>query len=173
MPLSFKLLKSHALRLPTRLLNRLLLLGALPLSACSTLDSIGTPANPVRWMEREVNACLPTAIIFKESLARYGVSAEVVTYKSHDPVKNKHQSHAIVVFNYPKGKDTWWTYDFEGSFQINGAGGSIGAQKGSKSLPAVANRFPVDVNNPVQVAQIAEISRFRSHRRILEARFLD
>lgn len=156
-----------------RLLRSLGLLVALSLSACSTLDSIGTPPNPVRWMEREVNACLPTAIIFKESLDRYGVRAEVVTYKCHDPLKNKSQSHAIVVFNYPKGKNTWWTYDYEGSFPINGAGGSIGAQKGSKSLPALANRFSVDMNNAVLVAQIAEISRFRSHRRILEARFLD
>jgi len=169
--MSVQLLKTHAKRVLPILLKRLPLLGVVSLAACSTLESVGTPANPERWLEREVNACLPTAIVFKESLQRYGVWADVVTYKAHDPIKNKNESHAVVVFNYPPGKDSYWTYDFEGSFKI-GDSSAVGSQRGSTKNGGKGSSAAVDVKDPAQIAQMAEKSRFRSYRQILEADFL-
>ncbi len=141
------------------------------LAACSTLETVGTPTNPERWLEREVNACLPTAIVFKESLRKYGVWSEVVTYKAHDPIKNKNESHAVVVFNYPPGKETYWTYDYEGSFKI-GSGISVGAQQGTTKSGETKSPAVVDIKDPALLARMAEKSRFRSYRQILEADFL-
>jgi hypothetical protein len=44
---------------------RLTLLAALFITACVSL-----PSNPEAWMEREFNACLPTAIAFREGLRK-------------------------------------------------------------------------------------------------------
>jgi hypothetical protein len=154
-------------------LKLLFAIGVTALTACSTLDVVGTPANPERWLEREVNACLPTAIVFKESLKRYGVWAEVLTYKAYDPIKNKTESHALVVFNYPPGKDSYWTYDYEGSFKMGPTGSSVGGQHGVAPSEAASTGAAIDVRNPKEIAQLAEISRFRSYRNILEAGFLN
>ena len=150
-----------------------IVIGTLALSACSTLDMVGTPANPERWLESEVNACLPTAIVFKESLKRYGVWAEVLAYKAYDPIKHKSESHALVVFNYPPGKDSYWTYDYEGSFKIGPAGSSVGGQHGVAPSSSASTEQTIDVRNPKEVAKLAEKSRFRSYRDILEASFLN
>jgi hypothetical protein len=83
------------------------------LTACETL-----PTNPEFWMEREVNACLPTAITFKESLKKYGVWAEVFRYSWTDKQNNKMRGHAMVAYLYPKGKNQLWTYDAMGSYRI-------------------------------------------------------
>jgi hypothetical protein len=143
------------------------------LSACSTLDRIGTPANPEGWIEREMNACLPTAIVFKESLNKYGVWSEVVTYKSFNPETQKGSHHAIVVFNYPRGTENYWTYDFEGSYKIQQDSGSIGNQNAAPRDAAKTNIAPVDVKNPAQIAQLAEAKRFRPRSMILKAEFLN
>jgi hypothetical protein len=82
------------------------------LIACET-----TPTNPEWWMEREVNACLPTAITFRESLKKYNIWAEVFRYSWRDE-KGKLRGHAMVAYLYPKGKNQLWTYDSEGSFRI-------------------------------------------------------
>ena len=83
------------------------------LSACETL-----PTNPEFWMESEINACLPTAITFKESLNKYNVWAEVFRYSWVDKHNNKMRGHAMVAYLYPKGKNQLWTYDAMGSYRI-------------------------------------------------------
>ena len=44
------------------------------------LVSCATPSNPEFWMETKRNACLPTAIAFREGLKKYNVWSEVVIY---------------------------------------------------------------------------------------------
>jgi len=169
--MSFKeLLK--CLHLP-KTLKLLPILAGFGLTACSTLDRIGTPSNPEGWIEREMNACLPTAIIFKESLNKYGVWSEVVTYRSFNPDTQKGSNHAIVVFNYPRGTEDYWTYDFEGSYKIQKDSASIGSQNAAPREAAQADNPPVDLKNPAQIAQLAEARRFRPRTMILKAEFLN
>lgn len=158
---------------PPAWLQLLPILIGLLLSACSTIDGVGTPSNPAKWMEREFNACLPTAILFKESLTQYNVWSEVVTYRSFNPDTGKASNHAIVVFNYPKGTDNYWTYDFEGSFKIQKDGGSIGNQSGAPREAAKIGIPEADVKNPIDIARLAEAKRFRPRSRILGAEFLN
>jgi hypothetical protein len=81
-------------------------------------------------MEKERNACLPTAIVFKEALNKYQVWAEVIKYNWNEGGRIK--SHAITAYLYPKGKNQLWTYDFMGSY-----------------------RTRAYTNNPTQIAQYA------------------
>jgi hypothetical protein len=104
------------------------------------LISCSTPRNPESWMEMEKNACLPTAIAFKEGLKKYDIWSEVVTYNYFDPKKNKLSGHAITAYMYPKGKNQLWTYDYMGSY-----------------------RTRAFKNNPYQIAQQAEILRGRNN----------
>jgi len=90
----------------------LLLIFTVFLVACQT-----TPTNPDSWMEREVNACFPTAITFRESLRKYDVWAEVFTYRWYDAEEKKSHGHAMVAYLYPKGKNQLWTYDYLGSYR--------------------------------------------------------
>jgi hypothetical protein len=94
-----------------RIINILFFLCSL--SACSTI-----PSNEQSWMEREKNACLPTAIAFREGLQKYEVWSEVVIYRWIDKKTNKDKGHAIVAYMYPKGKNQLWTYDFWGSYRV-------------------------------------------------------
>jgi hypothetical protein len=105
------------------------LVAALLLAGCHSL-----PTNPEAWMEKEINACLPTAIAFKEGLNKYQVWAEVVRYHWHDGKRNR--GHAITAYLYPKGKNQLWTYDSEGSFRTHAF-----------------------TNNPTQIAQRAHDAR--------------
>jgi hypothetical protein len=90
----------------------LLLILTLFLVACET-----TPTNPEFWMESQVNACLPTAIVFKQSLHKYGVWSEVFRYSWKDFKTGKLRGHAMVAYLYPAGKNQLWTYDSEGSWR--------------------------------------------------------
>lgn len=67
-------------------------------------------------MEGEDNACLPTAIAFRQSLKRQGVWAEVITYEFTDN-NGKPRFHALTAYLYPSGQNQLWTYDKEGSFR--------------------------------------------------------
>ena len=158
---------------PPACLKLLPILIGLLLSACSTIDGIGTPSNPAKWMEREFNACLPTAILFKESLNQYNVWSEVVTYRAFNPDTGKAAFHAIVVFNYPKGTDNYWTYDFEGSYKIEKDSGSIGHQSAAPRETSKTQIPKADVKNPIDIARLAEAKRFRPRSRILGAEFLN
>lgn len=90
----------------------LLLIFLLILTGCET-----TPTNPEFWMEQEVNACLPTAIIFKQSLRKYGVWSEVFRYSWKDSQTGKIRGHAMVAYLYPPGKNQLFTYDKMGSWR--------------------------------------------------------
>jgi hypothetical protein len=75
-----------------------------------------TPTNPEYWMEKEINACLPTAIIFKQSLRKYDVWAEVFKYTWRDET-GKLRGHAMTAYLYPTGQNQLWTYDNMGSYR--------------------------------------------------------
>jgi hypothetical protein len=90
----------------------LLLILTIFLLGCET-----TPNNPELWMEREVNACLPTAIVFKQSLKKYGVWSEVFRYSWRDAETGKIKGHAMVAYLYPPGKNQLFTYDAMGSYR--------------------------------------------------------
>ena len=81
------------------------------------LVSCATPSNPESWMETKRNACLPTAIAFREGLQKYDVWSEVLVYHWIDVKTKKPKGHAIVAYMYPKGKNQLWTYDFWGSYR--------------------------------------------------------
>jgi hypothetical protein len=75
---------------------------------------VSTPKNPEAWMEREINACLPTAIAFREGLRKYNVWSEVLVTTWNDP---KPRGHAFCVYLYPSGKNQLWSYDQWGSYR--------------------------------------------------------
>jgi hypothetical protein len=93
--------------------NTLLALIGVCLMSCST-----TPTNSESWMANQKNACLPTAIAFREGLQKYDVWSEVVVYHWIDVKTKKPKGHAIVAYMYPKGKNQLWTYDFWGSYRV-------------------------------------------------------
>lgn len=92
--------------------NKIIILICLLIVSCET-----TPTNPEFWMEKEINACLPTAIIFKQSLNKYGVWSEVFRYSWKDSGTGKIRGHAMVAYLYPPGKNQLFTYDSEGSWR--------------------------------------------------------
>lgn len=87
------------------------------ISLCA-IGCASTPKNPESWMEMKKNACLPTAIAFREGLKKYNVWSEVVTYRWIDKKTQKPLGHAIVAYMYPIGKNQLWTYDFWGSYRV-------------------------------------------------------
>jgi len=92
--------------------NLLISIFCFVLCSCETL-----PVNSEKWMEREMNACLPTAIAFREGLIKYDVWVEVVSYRYIDYKTKKLKGHAIVAYMYPSGENKLWTYDYEGSWR--------------------------------------------------------
>lgn len=97
----------------TTIILILIILALLSLVACET-----TPTNPEYWMEKEINACVPTAIIFKQSLKKYNIWSEVFRYEWKD--NGKLRGHAMVAYMYPPGKNQLWTYDNMGSWRTFG-----------------------------------------------------
>lgn len=93
-------------------MKKILAILTLLITACSTL-----PTNPEWWMEQEINACVPTAIMFKESLNKYNIWSEVVRYSWIDSKTHRVKGHAMVVYLYPKGQNQMWTYDSMGSYR--------------------------------------------------------
>lgn len=76
------------------------------------------PKNPEPWMEMKKNACLPTAIAFKEGLKKYDIWSEVIIYSWYDSKSQSLNGHAITAYMYPKGKNQLWTYDHWGSYRV-------------------------------------------------------
>jgi hypothetical protein len=89
------------------------LMGCIIFTSC-----VNTPKNPESWMEYKRNACLPTAIAFKEGLRKYGVWAEVITYTWYDAKSKSNKGHAITAYMYPSGENKLWTYDYWGSYRV-------------------------------------------------------
>lgn len=108
-----------------------------------------TPKNPESWMETKKNACLPTAIAFKQGLRKQDVWARVVRYTWYDSKKQKYNGHAIVAYLYPPGQNILWTYDFWGSY-----------------------RTRAFINNPLQISRAAVEAR-GENRDVNFAEFLD
>lgn len=91
-------------------MKKVLFLFALFLSSCLT------PQNPEAWMESKVNACVPTAIAFREGLKKYGVWSEVLIARWITE-QGKPNGHAYVAYLYPSGENKLWTYDALGSWR--------------------------------------------------------
>ena len=87
------------------------------IGAC-LISCTSTPKNTEAWMANQRNACLPTAIAFREGLRKYDVWSEVLRYEWIDNKTKKPKGHAIVAYMYPKGKNQLWTYDFWGSYRV-------------------------------------------------------
>lgn len=92
--------------------NKIIILICFLLVSCQTV-----PTNPEFWMEKEINACLPTAIIFKQSLNKYKIWSEVFRYSWKDKNTGKLKGHAMVAYLYPPGKNQLFTYDAMGSYR--------------------------------------------------------
>ena len=84
----------------------------------SFTSCVSTPRNPESWMESKPNACLPTAIAFREGLKRSNIWSQVIIYTWYDKKTGKICSHAITAYMYPPGENTLWTYDLWGSFRV-------------------------------------------------------
>lgn len=107
-----------------------------------------TPSNPENWMEMKQNACLPTAIAFREGLKKYDVWSEVIIYSWLDQKTQKTKGHAITAYLYPKAKNQLWTYDYLGSYRVRSF-----------------------INDPVDIAQKAVNAR-GENRYVTSANFL-
>lgn len=112
------------------------------------LIGCATPTNPEFWMEKEINACLPTAIIFKQALNKYDIWSEVFRYSWIDSETGKVRGHAMVAYLYPKGKNQLWTYDAMGSWKTRAY-----------------------IDNPTQIAQQAHYVRGNTNK-IFAAQFI-
>ena len=91
-----------------------------------------------RHMMRQDNACLPSAIAFRESLKGKAVWSKVLVYERLDSRNNAQlMGHAICCYMYPIGKNQLWTWDKQGSF-----------------------RTRAYIDNPNEIAQKAEDTRW-------------
>jgi hypothetical protein len=107
------------------------------------------PESPVPWLASQTGACLPTSIVFRESLKGQAVWSEVVVYHYWaDETQTKMFGHAICAFLYPVGQNQMYTMDGEGSF-----------------------RTRAFIDDPVGIAQAAEYARGRQNK-IVSATFL-
>jgi hypothetical protein len=99
-------------------LTFLILLFVIPSS--SSLSEDAPLTNPESWMEKEPSACLPTAIMFKESFNTVGVWSILLHAFFTDPLDKEvhYYGHYFVVFIYPKGSSNVWIYDSDGSWPV-------------------------------------------------------
>ena len=91
------------------------------LVACET-----TPKSPEEWMERGQNSCLPTAIVYKQTLLKYDIWARVFKYSWRDDETGKMNGHAMTAYLYPPGKNRLWTYDLLGSYRVRAYTNNVG-----------------------------------------------
>lgn len=115
-----------------------------------TSCSLTHPRNPEWWMEKEKNACLPTAITFKESLGKRVKWSKVLIYKYLDTKTNKYYGHAVCAYMYPTGKNQLWVYDYRGSVRIRAY-----------------------IDEPFAVAEGVEKAAGNTHYQILQAEYLE
>ena len=91
-----------------RLMRLLLLIAVLALTSCGP-----HPVNPDAYLEKVINACVPTAITMRQSLKAAGIWAELYKYNGLTP-KDKFVGHAMVAYVY---HGELWTYDHKGSYR--------------------------------------------------------
>ena len=84
-------------------LNCLLLLFVL--AGCTSV-----PKNPEREAEKQINACLPNAIIMAQALRRQDVWSRVLVVMWKERVGNI-GGHAYTIYLYPPGQNQLWAYD--------------------------------------------------------------
>lgn len=76
-----------------------------------------TPINPEKGAEKQINACVPNAIIMASALRRQGVWAKVLEVKWQST--NRINGHAYTIYLYPPSKNQLWAYDRDwGSIRI-------------------------------------------------------
>ena len=75
------------------------------------------PKNPEAEAEKQINACLPNAIIMAQALRRQDVWAKVLMVKWNKT--GNINGHAYTIYLYPPGKNQLWSYDRDwGSMRI-------------------------------------------------------
>lgn len=81
------------------------LLALLVLVSC-----ISVPKNPEKEAEKQINACVPNAIIMAQALRRQNVWAKVLIVKWEEKIGNI-SGHAYTIYLYPSGQNQLWAYD--------------------------------------------------------------
>jgi len=114
------------------------------LASCST-----TPTNPEKYVEWENNSCLPTAITMRHGLRNSTKWNEVLLYQYTSLKTGETKGHAVCAYLYPVGSNQLWVYDYEGSTRIRAF-----------------------INDPLMIAQLAEVARGRLHNQVSQAEFL-
>jgi hypothetical protein len=117
----------------------------LALTSCGLMR----PRNPEWWMEKEKNACLPTAISFREALGKRVKWSHVLIYKYLDTKQNKYYGHAVCAYMYPVGKNQLWVYDYRGSVRVRAY-----------------------IDQPLEVAKGVEKAAGNDHYEIIQAEYL-
>jgi hypothetical protein len=75
------------------------------------------PKNPESEAEKQINACLPNAIIMAQALRRQNVWAKVLVVRWNR--EGRINGHAYTVFLYPPGQNQLWSYDRDwGSMRV-------------------------------------------------------
>lgn len=75
------------------------------------------PKNPESEAEKQINACLPNAIIMAQALRRQDIWAKVLIVKWNKT--GNINGHAYTIYLYPPGKNQLWSYDRDwGSMRI-------------------------------------------------------
>jgi hypothetical protein len=76
-----------------------------------------TPKNPEAAAEKQINACLPNAIIMSQALKRHNVWSRVLIVKWS--TQQRINGHAYTIYLYPPGQNQLWAYDSDwGSMRI-------------------------------------------------------
>jgi hypothetical protein len=88
-----------------RVLTLNCLLALLVLVGCTSV-----PKNPEKEAEKQINACVPNAIIMAQALRRQNVWAKVLIVKWEKKIGNIN-GHAYTIYLYPSGNNLLWAYD--------------------------------------------------------------
>ena len=114
------------------------------LAGCTT-----TPKNPEKYIEWENNSCLPTAITMQYGLRNSTKWSEVLLYQYTSLKTGEMKGHAVCAYIYPVGSNKLWVYDYEGS-----------------------TRIKAYINEPLEIAQLAEVARGRIANQVSQAEYL-
>ena len=102
------------------------------------------PRNPEAEAEKQINACLPNAIIMAQALRRQDVWAKVLIVKWNK--SGNINGHAYTIYLYPPGNNQLWSYDRDwGSMRIR-------ALKDNPRQVAVQANSQRNLNWPLTVA---------------------
>ena len=114
------------------------------LAGCTT-----TPKNPEKYIEWENNSCLPTAITMQYGLRNSTKWSEVLLYQYTSLKTGETKGHAVCAYIYPIVSNKLWVYDYEGS-----------------------TRIKAYINEPLEIAQLAEVARGRIANQVSQAEYL-